>query len=76
MNAIVRLAWDRLSIFARIMGDAQGRVIVTLFYYTLLVPFGVGSRLLSDPLRLRPTTLIWQARAKVSDRLEDAQAQG
>ena len=42
MSEIVHLAWDRFKIIAGIVGDVQGRVIVTLFYFTILVPFGIG----------------------------------
>lgn len=41
--------WTRV---ATAIGDFQGRVILTLLYFTLLVPFALIAKLM-DPLRLR-----------------------
>jgi hypothetical protein len=75
VSDIVRLMWARFKIISATAGDAQGRIIVTAFYYTVLAPFAIGTRLTSDPLRLR-TTEGWLARAPVDSRLEDARRQG
>lgn len=77
MSEIVHLAWDRFTIIAGIVGDLQGRAIVTVFYYTILVPFGLGSRLFSDSLRLRADTAPrWLDRPPVQNTLDDARRQG
>jgi hypothetical protein len=36
------------------MGDFIGRLVLTVFYFTLFMPFGIGVRLFGDPLALRP----------------------
>jgi hypothetical protein len=77
LKEIVQLAWDRFKVIASIVGDVQGRAIVTLFYFTLLVPFGIGARLFGDALRLRSTNLQqWFERAPVGNALEEARRQG
>jgi len=77
LSEIVHLAWDRFKIIAGIVGDVQGRVIVTLFYFTILVPFGIGSRLFSDALRVRSSnTPQWLERPPVQNGLEEARRQG
>ena len=76
MNDILHLAWDRFTIIAGIVGDVQGRVIVTLFYFTILVPFGIGSRLFSDALRVKSSSPQWLDRAPVENGLEEARRQG
>ncbi|MBL8154887.1 MAG: hypothetical protein JNM70_11950 [Anaerolineae bacterium] len=78
MPEIVSIAWDRLKIIAAIVGDIEARVIVTVFYFTILVPFGLLSRLGKDPLRLAPTPEAshWVERHPVSGDLESAQRQG
>jgi hypothetical protein len=77
MSEIVHLAWDRFTIVASIVGDLQGRVIVTLFYFTILIPFGLGSRLFSDSLRLRAENIPrWLDRPPVNNTLDDARRQG
>ncbi len=79
MNDINRLAWARFGIITGILADLQGRLIVTLFYFTILVPFGIGSRLFSDPLRIRREENrrpVWLERHAVGSTLEEAQEQG
>ena len=76
MKTIVDLAWERFKIIAAIIGDVQGRMIATLFYFTVLVPFGLASRVFSDPLHLKPPTTAWIDRAPVPEQLEAAQRQG
>ena len=53
-------AWKR---FARRMGNYQSRLLMALLYFTLLLPFGLGVRLLSDPLQIkRRSASNWQAK--------------
>jgi hypothetical protein len=44
-------AWKRIGQF---IGDAIGRVVLTVFYFTLFMPFALGVRLWGDPLAMRP----------------------
>jgi hypothetical protein len=50
-------SWRRLlggwKAFSRRMGNYQGRLILAFFYFTVVLPFGLPVRLLSDPLSLR-----------------------
>lgn len=75
MSDIVRLMWDRFKVIGGVVGDVQGRVIVTAFYYTILAPFAIGTRLTSDPLRLRAPGA-WLEREPVDNRLDGARQQG
>lgn len=43
-------AWTR---FAAEMGNFQGRMLVSFFYFIVLAPFAIASRPFTDPLRLR-----------------------
>jgi hypothetical protein len=45
--------WARWKVIARTVGNFQSRVLLSIFYFFFLAPFGVGVRLSSDPLRLR-----------------------
>lgn len=77
MNTIFGLAMARFRIIAAIVGDVQGRAIAVFFYFTVLVPFGLGSRLFSDPMQIRGHDAPdWQERPAVSDNLEEARRQG
>jgi len=54
-------AWKR---FARRMGNYQSRALMAFLYFTLLLPFGLGVRLLSDPLHIkrRRSVSTWHAK--------------
>lgn len=43
-------AWKRVGQF---IGDQIGRLFLTVFYFTLFMPFGLGVRIWGDPLSLR-----------------------
>lgn len=75
MAAIARLAWERWTIIGEVYGDFQARLFAVLFYFTILVPFALGVRLLSDPLRIRKPDTQWIARAPVGHTVEEAQRQ-
>lgn len=49
-------AWTRL---ARKIGNFQARVLLTIFYGVLLLPFGVVVRLFNDPLRIKKRPTQW-----------------
>lgn len=54
MDTLSRLwqAWKRIG---QAIGDFIGRLVLTVFYFTLFAPFGLGVRLLGDPLDLKST---------------------
>jgi hypothetical protein len=78
LREIVGLAWERFKIITLVIGDVQGRLVMTAFYFTVLIPFGLVSRLFTDPLSLKSkhTPPTWIDRAPMSDKLDDAGRQG
>jgi len=42
---LLRQAWRAWKRFAQILGDMSARLILTILYFTLVVPFGLGVRL-------------------------------
>ena len=48
----LRKFWEAWKRFGQLIGDFVGRVVLTVFYFTLFVPFGLGVRLFGDPLAL------------------------
>src|SRR3990167_1953379 len=50
---LAKLFWRKWLTFARAIGNFQGQVILTLFYWFLLLPVGVVFRIFADPLRLK-----------------------
>jgi len=49
-------AWKRL---ARKIGNFQARVILTLIYAIVILPFGLVARFFSDPLRIKHRPTQW-----------------
>ncbi len=51
----LRKIWHGWKRFGQIIGDFLGRLVLTIFYFTLFVPFALIVRFLMDPLALRTT---------------------
>jgi hypothetical protein len=75
LREIVQIAWERLKVIASIVGDAQAQAIATLFYFTIMIPFGLISRFSTDPLQSKSKTQ-WLEREAVPTDLEAAKRQG
>ena len=61
-----KTVWDKLKIFwkawtrlAHKIGNFQARVLLTILYMFLVLPFGVLVRLFSDPLRIKHPPAHW-----------------
>jgi hypothetical protein len=62
--------WKRVGTF---IGDFIGRLVLTLFYFTLVLPFGLVMRLVRDPLTLKKSDPpSWQVREKDEASLDAA----
>jgi len=62
MKSFLKRMWEAWKRIAHIIGDFQARVILTVFYAVLVLPFGVLVRLLADPLHIRHQPHNWQER--------------
>jgi hypothetical protein len=65
---------DGWKAFSRRMGNYQGRLILAFFYFTVVLPFGLPVRLLSDPLSLRRHPG-WVGRHSGGDSMDHARLQ-
>ena len=45
--------WKKWLVIARVIGNFQAQVILSLFYLVLFLPLGVVFRFFADPLRMR-----------------------
>ena len=70
--SLLKQIWKKWRAFGRVVGDAAARVFMTVFYFTVTVPFGIGVRLFADPLRLKSTGARWLARENKQATIEDA----
>ncbi|NOX61673.1 MAG: hypothetical protein GXP42_06975 [Chloroflexi bacterium] len=76
---MLRQLWQSWLVQARHIGHFQARALITLVYFTLLLPFGLLVVLFSDPLLLRPRdqrVSAWLPRETRDRTLEDARRQG
>ena len=86
MRGIWDIVWHRFNVIQAIVSDANARIIAVLFYFTILVPFGVGYSLTSDPFLQKEVTdkngkktntgQAWHDREPVPTDLESARRQG
>lgn len=69
--------WGRWKELSQKAADFQARILLTVFYFTLMVPFGVVFGMVKDPLRIkrRPSGTYWLDRKPTSESLADAQRQ-
>lgn len=76
-RSLLRWAWDGWKAFGAAMGNYQGRMLFTFFYFVVVAPFGLGLRLFSDPLTLRPgrRTSSWVQRPPAREGLKAAREQ-
>ncbi len=49
----VKRLWEGWKRIATVIGDFQARVVLSLFYFVVVLPFGMGVRMFADPLRIR-----------------------
>ena len=75
--ALLKNLWRGWMRFGHFMGDIVGRVVMTLFYFTLLLPFGLVITLFGDPLDMKhqDKAPVWHARTTGDRTLEDARRQ-
>ena len=70
--ATLRKVWQAWKRIGQFIGDQIGRVVLTVFYFTLFMPFGLGVRFFGDPLALHPRARSrWLERSTKDLTLED-----
>ena len=70
---VLRKFWAGWKRFGQFMGDFIGRFVLTIFYFTIVLPFGLIMRFFNDRLdtkEAKPPS--WQARETSDKTLEDA----
>ncbi|MBV9865011.1 MAG: hypothetical protein JO316_06650 [Abitibacteriaceae bacterium] len=81
-SSAIGRAWAGWKRVARIIGNFQARVILSVLYVVLIAPLGLVVRLVSDPLHLRHKTpsqsssdTYWLPRLKPNDTPDEARRQ-
>lgn len=71
-----RRAWQLWRRFGHALGDAVARVLMTVFYFTVIVPFALIAKIYRDPLgEERPTDTLWLTHAEPVTDLDAARRQ-
>jgi hypothetical protein len=69
--------WQNWKAFGQFLGDWLARVVLTIFYFTIFVPFGLGVRLFADPLRIKSLpNPYWRPRPTGDQTIDDVLRQG
>lgn len=50
---MIRRIWERWKVIAHKIGIFQSRLLLNVFYFVIVLPFGIGVRLFSDPLHIK-----------------------
>jgi hypothetical protein len=61
---LLRRVWQVWKRVGKKVGDFQARVLLTVFYFVILAPFGLAMRA-ADPLGLRHAGAGWRPRPPV-----------
>jgi hypothetical protein len=77
MMNVLRAIWAAWKRIGQLIGDFIARVVLSLFYFTLFVPFGLGVWLFGDPLdmKVKVNPSLWLERTTHDHVLGDARRQ-
>ena len=68
--------WEAWKKFGHALGNFQARVLLTLIYYLLVLPFGLAVRLFSDSMHTKKRPEKWFDHPPLLNTLEEARRQG
>ena len=75
MLDFLKRIWQGWKKIAHKIGNFQARVLLTIFYGVLVLPFGLAARLFSDPLRIKNKPTEWLQHPDEAYNLEWARKQ-
>jgi hypothetical protein len=74
---LIKDFWHNLKAFGQFLGDWLARVVLTIFYFTILIPFGLGVRLFADPLQIKKLpNPYWRPRTTGDQTIDEVLRQG
>ena len=74
---MLRKIWEGWKAIGRFIGNQVARIVLTLFYFTVFVPFGLGSRLFGDHLGIKSSPdRFWRDRETPEESIESSRRQG
>ena len=76
MFEMIKRGWEAWKKIAHAIGNFQARILLTVIYAVLILPFGLVVRLFSDSLRTKKRPEAWLDYPPVSTEMEQARHQG
>jgi uncharacterized membrane protein len=67
---------ERWKKIGHAIGNFQARILLTIIYYVLILPFGLAVRLFSDSMRMKKRPETWFDHPPIPNTLEEARRQG
>ncbi len=77
MMHILRRIWEAWKRVGQVIGDFIARIVLSIFYFTVFVPFVLAVKLFRDPLRTKVmhSSSWWLERSTHDLSLEDGRRQ-
>jgi hypothetical protein len=73
---LIKDFWHGWKLFGHLLGNLLARVVLTIFYFTVFVPFALGVKLFSDPLHIKSSPAeLWRPRQTGDQTLKDIMRQ-
>ena len=73
---MLKKIWEGWKRFGQFIGDIFARIVLTIFYFTIFLPFGLGIRLFGDPLEIKAKPMsLWRPRVSSDKTLADVRRQ-
>ena len=74
---ILKKAWRGWKVFAEHFGNFMSGIILTILYFTVMLPYGLALRLFMDPLAIKSKTQgsNWKPLSEKSPKIESYQKQ-
>ena len=78
---LLKKFWEGWKAFGHALGNLVARLVLSIFYFTVFVPFGLGVRLFSDPLQVKPIGVttspnnLWRTRTTEDRTLDQVRRQ-
>ena len=69
---LLKKLWEGWKAFGRFLGNFVARVVLSIFYFTVFLPFGLGVTLFGDPLAIKTSSgSFWRPRKTNDQTFED-----
>ena len=76
MPIFLKKFWAAWKKFGHALANFQARVLLTVIYSILILPFGLVVRFFADSMHIKKRTTQWQDHPAIANDLDEARHQG